>query len=75
MLNEIMSTNAANMNPELAKKLNVKEGQQVRIRSRVGSIELPAHLTETVRPDAVMVAHGFGHRSKLLGRNWRQGCP
>ena len=73
MLSEIMSTNAAIMNPALAKKLNVKEGQQVRIRSRVGSIELPAHLSETVRPDAVMVAHGFGHRSKLLGETGGKG--
>jgi hypothetical protein len=37
------------------------------LRSRAGQIELPAHLSETVRPDAVMVAHGFGHRSRYLG--------
>jgi hypothetical protein len=49
----------------------------VRIRSRVGAIELPAHITETLRPDCVMVAHGFGHRSRLLslaaGKGVRDG--
>jgi thiosulfate reductase / polysulfide reductase chain A len=73
LLNEIMPTNAAIMNPQLASKLSVKEGQNVRIWSRVGSIELPAHLSETVRPDCVLVAHGFGHRSRLLNVAGRKG--
>lgn len=67
ILNEIMPSNTAMLNPALARQLNVSEGQIVRVRSRVGQIELPAHLTETVRPDAVMVAHGFGHQSRFLG--------
>jgi len=70
-------TNAALLNPVLAAKLGIQEGQQVRIRSRVGAIELPAHLTETLRADAVMVAHGFGHRSRYLktagGKGVRDG--
>jgi thiosulfate reductase/polysulfide reductase chain A len=32
----------------------------------VGTVELPAHLTETIREDCVMVAHGFGHRSRAM---------
>ena len=67
ILNEIMPTNSAILNPALARKLGVSEGQTVRVRSRVGVIQLPAHLSETIGPDAVMVAHGFGHRSRLLG--------
>ena len=66
ILHEIMPTNAAILNPALAKTMNIKEGQTVVIRSRVGQIELPAHLSEIIRPDAVMVAHGFGHRSRYL---------
>jgi thiosulfate reductase/polysulfide reductase chain A len=77
ILNEMMDTNQALLNPALALRLGVKEGQRVRITSRVGSIELPAHLTETLRPDSVMVAHGFGHRSRLLraaaGKGVRDG--
>ena len=67
ILNEIMPTNAAIMNPKLAAKLGVKEGQMVRIKSRAGEVELPAHLSQTIREDAVQVAHGFGHRSRMLG--------
>ncbi len=67
MLNEIMPTNAAILNPALAARLRIRQGQMVLVRSRVGEIEVPAHLSETVRPDAVMVAHGFGHQSRLLG--------
>jgi thiosulfate reductase/polysulfide reductase chain A len=76
-LHEMFPTNAALMNPALAKKIGVGEGDMVRIRSRVGAIELPAHLTETLRADAVMVAHGFGHRSRYLslagGKGVRDG--
>ncbi|MBS1854343.1 MAG: molybdopterin-dependent oxidoreductase [Acidobacteria bacterium] len=73
-LHEIFPTNAAMLNTALAAKLKVKEGQSVRITSRAGSIVLPAHLTETLRPDAVMVAHGFGHRSKMLSLAGGQGA-
>lgn len=66
ILHEMFPTNSAIISTALAAKLGIKEGQKVRIRSRAGAIELPAHLTETLRPDAVMVAHGFGHKSKFL---------
>lgn len=77
ILHEIMPTNAAILNPALARSMNIKEGQTVVIRSRAGQIELPAHLSEIIRPDAVMVAHGFGHRSRYLslagGKGVRDG--
>lgn len=77
ILHEMMPTNAAILNPALARKLGVAEGAMVQVRSRVGSIELPAHLSESMRPDCVMVAHGFGHRSRLLtaagGKGVRDG--
>lgn len=72
-LNEMMPANSAIMNPDLAKKLGVVEGQTVRIRSRAGAIELPVHLSQTIRPDAVSVAHGYGHRSKLLTKAGGKG--
>jgi thiosulfate reductase/polysulfide reductase chain A len=77
ILNEIMPANAAIINPRLAAQMNIKEGQMVRVISRVGEVQLPAHLSEVIRPDAVMIAHGFGHRSKLLtaaaGKGVRDG--
>jgi len=73
ILHEMMPTNAAIISRTLADRLGVREGQMVRIRSRVGAIELPAHITETLRPDCVMVAHGFGHRSRMLSLAGGQG--
>lgn len=66
ILNEIMPENSALINPALASKLGIVEGQKVRIRSKDGAVELPAHLTETLRPDCVKIAHGFGHISPML---------
>lgn len=77
ILHEMMPTNHAVINPALAKKHGIREGQRVLLRSRAGQIELPAHLTETVPPDVVMVAHGFGHVSAALrlagGKGARDG--
>lgn len=74
ILNEIMPTNHAILNPTLAAKMGIKEGQTVLLRSRVGQIELPAHLSQVVRPDAVLVAHGFGHTSRYLGAAGGKGA-
>lgn len=75
--NEIMPANTAVMHPQMAARHGIKAGEMVRVRSRAGAIELPAHLSERLRPDCVMVAHGFGHRSQSLtlaaGRGVRDG--
>ncbi len=77
ILHEMMPTNHAIINPSMAKKHGITEGQKVLVRSRAGQIELPAHLSETVPPDVVMVAHGFGHTSGALslagGKGARDG--
>jgi thiosulfate reductase/polysulfide reductase chain A len=77
ILNEIMPTNHAILNPALARQHGIAPGQPVLVRSRVGQIELPAYLSETVPPNAVMVAHGFGHRTRAMnlagGRGARDG--
>jgi len=77
VLTEMMPSNAATISTTLARRLGISEGQRVRLRSRAGAIELPAHLVETLRPDCVLVAHGYGQRSRLLsvaaGRGQRDG--
>lgn len=73
ILHEIMPTNHATIHPAMAARLGIREGDPIRIRSRVGAIELPAHLSRTVREDMVLVAHGFGHRSHLLGNAANRG--
>lgn len=77
ILNEMMGSNNIILSVSLATKLGIKAGERVRVWSRVGSVEAPAQLTETIREDCVMLAHGFGHRSRLLtvagGRGVRDG--
>ena len=49
------------MNPADAADLNITNGQSVRVRSRVGAVELPAELTEDMMPGVVCMPHGYGH--------------
>lgn len=77
ILNEMYSSNPALIPRALAARLGIREGDRVRISSRVGSVEVPAKIVDTIRPDCVMLAHGFGHRSRLLsvagGKGVRDG--
>jgi assimilatory nitrate reductase catalytic subunit len=45
------------MHPKLAERLGVSDGERVRVTSRRGTIELPAHVVETIRPDTVFVPY------------------
>ena len=49
------------MNPETAHKLEIREGDVVRITSPNGSIELPAFLYPGLRPDVIAIPVGQGH--------------
>lgn len=49
------------LHPEDAASFGIVDGMMVRVQSRVGAIELPAEITDTVMPGVVCVPHGFGH--------------
>ncbi|MGQ9916781.1 MAG: molybdopterin-containing oxidoreductase family protein, partial [Bryobacteraceae bacterium] len=66
ILNEIGGESYVRIHPSTAQKHGIGEGSMVRVRSRVGEVVGPARLTETVRPDVVVVPHGFGHKSPWL---------
>lgn len=51
----------AYVHPDDAARLQLAEGQMVRVTSRVGSIELPAEITAAVMPGVISVPHGWGH--------------
>lgn len=63
---EIYPENNAIMNTQTAREMGIKEGDAVYVESRVGKIKLKAKLTEGIRPDCVLVKHGFGHWSQDL---------
>lgn len=49
------------LHPTDAERLGIATGQSVRVRSRVGEIELPADVTPDIMPGVVCMPHGYGH--------------
>ncbi|WP_320672150.1 molybdopterin-dependent oxidoreductase [Patulibacter defluvii] len=49
------------IHPDDAARVGVADGEPLRISSRVGAIELPATVTDRIRPGVVSVPHGWGH--------------
>lgn len=49
------------LHPNDAARLGIRTGQVVRVRSRVGEIELPADVTPNIMPGVVCMPHGYGH--------------
>ncbi len=49
------------LNPADAVALGVTTGDAVRVRSRVGQVELPAEVTNDMMPGVVCIPHGYGH--------------
>jgi anaerobic selenocysteine-containing dehydrogenase len=49
------------IHPEDASRLGVVDGMSVRVRSRVGEVELPAAVTDGIMPGVVSIPHGWGH--------------
>ncbi len=49
------------MHPSDAARRQLSSGQTVRIKSRVGSVELPLEVTDEMMPGVVSIPHGWGH--------------
>jgi len=49
------------MNPVDAAHRELSNGQQVTVRSKIGSIVLPIEVTEEMMPGVVSIPHGWGH--------------
>ncbi|WP_158212361.1 molybdopterin-containing oxidoreductase family protein [Natranaerobius trueperi] len=64
--NEISPENHAVMNSKTALELGINDGDEVIVESKVSQIKVNAKLIEGIRPDCVMVKHGFGRWSKEL---------
>lgn len=74
-LHDIMPENTLWLNPDEAKKLNLRNGQMVKVKSPVGEEQLKLEVTEKIRPDSVYMAHGFGVLSKgLTNIHGKGGC-
>lgn len=49
------------MNPEDAARHDLKNGQQVTVKSRVGAVSVELDITDAVMPGVVSLPHGWGH--------------
>lgn len=49
------------MNPDDAGRLGLSDGQAVRVRSRVGAVEIPLATDAAMMAGVVSLPHGFGH--------------
>ena len=49
------------MHPTDAAHRNLKPGQTVSVRSRVGTVEVPIEISEEMMPGVVSIPHGWGH--------------
>jgi anaerobic selenocysteine-containing dehydrogenase len=49
------------VHPEDAKRANVKSGDTVSLKSRVGEVHAKVEVTDAVMPGVVSLPHGFGH--------------
>lgn len=52
------------IHPKDAKKRGVKDGDEVSMTSAVGTIKVPAEITEDVMPGVVCLPHAWGHTRK-----------
>jgi thiosulfate reductase/polysulfide reductase chain A len=72
-LHELMPNNTLWLHTSEARRLGLKDGQMVRVKSPVGEETLHLEVTEKTRPDTVYMCHGFGVLSKGLTRIYGKG--
>ncbi len=60
------------LHPDDAARLGLRDGEPVRVRSRVGEIELPAQVDDGIMPGVVSIPHGWGHG--VAGVGWRRAA-
>jgi anaerobic selenocysteine-containing dehydrogenase len=50
------------IHPEDAKRLEIEGGKFVRVRSRIGEVEVECQITDEMMPGVVSLPHGYGHQ-------------
>ena len=63
-----MPENTVWVNPLIANRWGLIQGQYVRLKSTAGvlSNRIRVRVTERIRPDSIFMVHGFGHTDKRL---------
>ncbi len=73
---ELEKENHVWINTEVARRLNIKDGEYVVLENQDGirSNKVLAKVTERIRKDCVFLPHGFGLMSKRLSRAYLKGA-
>ena len=74
MLRSIQEQNHLWINNQVAKKLNIKLGDMVKVSSGISSIQIKAYPTNKIAPNVVWFAHGFGSNSEMLENSFGKGA-
>ncbi len=76
LLSELFAENEVWLNADVAKTLKIKDGATVILENQDGVMSTPvkARVTQRMRPDAVYMAHGFGHNAPGLSRAHASGA-
>jgi anaerobic selenocysteine-containing dehydrogenase len=60
-LTEIYNDNPAMINSKTAKRLGIKTGDKIKVKSEIGEITTKANVTEAIVPGVVAISHHLGH--------------
>jgi anaerobic selenocysteine-containing dehydrogenase len=79
----INNLNPLNMSEEDAERLGLLDGDDIRVFNKFGSVETQVLINNDLRPGAVALTHGFGHKkayglkvaSTKAGANYNQLVP
>jgi anaerobic selenocysteine-containing dehydrogenase len=52
------------VHPDDAGRLGLVDGAEARVRSRVGTVEIPVEVTDGIMPGVVSIPHGWGHDAR-----------
>jgi anaerobic selenocysteine-containing dehydrogenase len=63
------------LHPQDAAARGIEDGAAVTVTSRVGSVTVPARLTEGVMPGVASLPHGYGHDRAGIGMQVAAGHP
>jgi len=62
------------IHPDDAAERGIADGAPVRVSSRVGSVRVPARLSDALMPGVVSLPHGYGHRREGVELRVAAGC-
>lgn len=63
------------LHPDEADRRGLVDGQQVRVVSAIGAVEVPIEISDELRPGVVSIPHGWGHDEKEVGWSTARAHP